>query len=320
MTIRAGLIGAGIMGRRMMEAMTAHPEISPAAVWDLNPEASRQAASQYSGLVISTSVEALCASSEVDLVYIATPPATHSGYVRMAVAAEKPVLCEKPLGVDLVDSRRLVEEVEAAGVPAAVNFPFAAAQPVTTLARVIRAQETGVPRLLEIRLHFSSWPRAWQAGAARWLSGPAEGGFLREVFSHFAYLTMRLVGPLTIHWARTVFSENPEEAETYVVAEMEAGGIPVRLFGGVGGAAPDANEWTLYGSEKSFRMQDWGDLFYATRDAWKPLPPDQKPAGQMREQLDQLVQLAQGAPNILPSLRMGLEVQEIVESLVVRPS
>ena len=46
----------------------------------------------------------------------------------------------------------------------------------------------------DVRLHFARWPRDWQAGAA-WLAERQEGGYVREVFSHFAYLIQRLLGP-----------------------------------------------------------------------------------------------------------------------------
>ncbi|PZS30305.1 MAG: hypothetical protein DLM58_13890 [Pseudonocardiales bacterium] len=44
---------------------------------------------------------------------------------------------------------------------------------------------------------FPEWPRAFQADA-RWLADRAQGGFVREVLSHFIYLTDRLVGPVRL--------------------------------------------------------------------------------------------------------------------------
>ncbi|MCH8809412.1 MAG: Gfo/Idh/MocA family oxidoreductase, partial [Proteobacteria bacterium] len=58
-----------------------------------------------------------------EVVYIACPPAAHKEYALAAIEAGKTVFCEKPLGVDVAESRALVARVEESGTPNAVNFP-----------------------------------------------------------------------------------------------------------------------------------------------------------------------------------------------------
>jgi len=54
---------------------------------------------------------------EVSAVYIATPPAFHEEYVRMAAAAGKPVYVEKPMGLTHEECLRMIRLCGEAGVP-----------------------------------------------------------------------------------------------------------------------------------------------------------------------------------------------------------
>ena len=120
MTIRTAIIGLGIMGRRMAEHMALHPEFSVNAMWDLDPVARKLAKDAVPDAAIVGSVKA--ALAEVDLVYLACPPVPRKAYALMAANAGKAIFLEKPLGVDVSESRALVDTIAASGVPAAVNF------------------------------------------------------------------------------------------------------------------------------------------------------------------------------------------------------
>lgn len=58
----------------------------------------------------------------VDAVVIATPTSTHCELVLQAAAAGKAIFCEKPLALSISDSQRMIDAVEAAGVPLQVGF------------------------------------------------------------------------------------------------------------------------------------------------------------------------------------------------------
>lgn len=253
---------------------------------------------------------------ELDVVYIATPPSTHVQYARAALDSGKAIFCEKPLAVSLKDSGSLVKDVEVAQIANAINFPFATALPILTLEEEIESKELGEIERIEMRFHFSEWPRTWQLGAASWLAGREEGGFLREVFSHFVYLTQRILGEIEVLSSKVIFPEDPDQAEIYAEGAMKCGDVPIYMSGAAGGAAPDYNEWTLYGTEKSYRLQDWGLLKVSDANRWYDIMPrgEQKPP--LFHQLDHLSRLISGKPHLLPSFAEGLKVQEIVEEIL----
>lgn len=243
---------------------------------------------------------------QADLFYIATPPATH---IQLARKASGAVLCEKPLAVDVTEARRLVEEIE---IPNAVNFPFASHPNVTSLEAQLRNGSHGEALRVEIRFFFNDWPRKWQQGAA-WLAGPEQGGFLREVFSHFAYLTDRLLG--SVELVDAMVNRGPSGTETAVRAQLKAGDVPIWLTGNVGGRAPDLYEWTLYGSLASYRLQNWYDLEIGHDDGWQSLQLE-PPAQGLQAQLDAVTKLIGGEDNPLPTFADALRVQELVEGIL----
>jgi len=291
----------------MLTEMTQHPEFEPVWAWDMNPSVREAAAAEYPALNF---VEEIFAQP-ADLFYIATPPATHIPLVRRASRA---VLCEKPLAVDVTEARRLVDEIQ---IPNAVNFPFATHPTITTLEQELRRGLHGDTQRLEIRFFFNDWPRKWQQGAAPWLEQPEQGGFLREVFSHFAYLTDRLLGRIDL--LEAVVERGPSGTETTVRATLQAGEVPVLLTGDVGGRAPDYNEWTLYGTRASYRLHDWYELQVGDDDGWRDLQPNSPPAQGLQEQLDGVTLMLRGRPNPLPTFADALRVQELIEAILDSP-
>ena len=58
---------------------------------------------------VTTRLTDLLADPAVDAIYIATPHSHHGEYVRAALLAGKPVLCEKPLVTSLEEGQALIE-------------------------------------------------------------------------------------------------------------------------------------------------------------------------------------------------------------------
>src|SRR5438128_2451984 len=55
--------------------------------------------------------------TEVDAVYVATPPSSHREYVLRAAAAGKPVYVEKPMASSSAECNEMIEACRSAGVP-----------------------------------------------------------------------------------------------------------------------------------------------------------------------------------------------------------
>jgi predicted dehydrogenase len=307
------------MGERLLRAALNHEPsvIRPVAVWDPSPAAAARLAEIAPGLPMLGSAAAVIAAC--DVLYIASPPSSHIAHAEAAFAAGKAAFLEKPLASDLVEARRFVAAAEARGARAAVNFPMASSPAVAQLS-AWRAG-IGAPGALSISADFATWPRGWQQAAAGWLAKRQDGGFTREVLSHFLFLTRRQLGPLTLESAQATYPAG-DGAETAIRAEMTAGGVPVTVTGSVGRTTADeTNEWLLSCQGGAIRLRNWSIAEKQAEDGAWATAPDALPNEKMRPlvlqgQLDKLAALTRGETTNLATLREALEVQEVVEAIL----
>lgn len=320
MATKLGFIGFGIMGERLLRAALAHDPavIQVSGIFD--PSAGAAARLE----AIAPELRAFASAADViaasDCLHIASPPANHLSYLRQCHAAGKAALCEKPLAIDVEAATAAVRDLTAAQMRAAVNFPFASSFGVDAIAQWMADGTVGVPKQLEIETHFAAWPRPWQMDAERWLDARAEGGFVREVVSHFLFLARRQLGPLQLISARTSYPV-VGRSERAVEAELMAGGVPVRLRGGVGATElADHNVWTLIGEKGRVRLRDWSIAEVDVAGQWTP-PGDAIANERMRplvlaRQLDKVAAMSRGETTNLATLTEALEVQSVVEAIL----
>lgn len=317
MTVKTAIIGLGIMGRRMLEHMVRHEGYDPAVLWDPDPQACREAQHIAPGARIAASADEAIAAAE--LVYLACPPIPRKAYALAAAAASKAVFLEKPLGVDVEESTALVAGLRSHGVPAAVNFTQAAGAALTGVAEAARSGGLGEVVGADIVVTYAAWPRAWQK-AADWLRFRDEGGMTREVISHFLFFSERILGPLSVVWARPSYPEDPGLCETHMLARLEAAdGRPVTIMASVGGAQPDRQELTIKGSAASRRITDFyvDAISYGAEFTELGERPADPRAASLKAQLDDLLLCIDGQPNRLATPEEALRVQRLVEQMLV---
>ena len=306
-TYGIGVVGTGIMGRRMIAALSPHPRFRVTALWDANPEAMAQALDNAPGVRLASSLEALADDDQVDAIYIATPPVLHLAGVRAAAALAKPVLCEKPLAACVEDAQALRELVARDGLRFAVNFPFARASAARQLLQQWHSGALGRLQRASITLRFAQWPRPWQAGASNWLAGPLQGGFSREVLSHFVFLALRLFGPARVE--RLLIEREAGQSETRLLARLHHDGVSVEIDAAVAGTLADHNRFALVGSGHSLALSDWYRLEEngQTSERRDPSPGT----------LDGLAEMLDGqAGHRLADVDEALAVARIIEALL----
>ncbi|WP_418317033.1 Gfo/Idh/MocA family protein [Piscinibacter sakaiensis] len=255
-----GILGTGIMGRRMATALAAHPRFDVIAIWDPSPAALDAAQPLCPIARRATGIADLVADPAVDLVYVASPPAHHLNAVQAALAASRAVLCEKPLAADTTQAGALRDAADAASRPTAVHFPFARSAASRRLIELVHGGELGDVVDARITLRFAQWPRPWQAAASDWLAGPDEGGFTREVLSHFVFLAQRLFGPAEV--ADVLLSREPGQTETALRAQLVHRQGKVSIDAAVAGDIADSNRFEVHGSRSSAALVDWARLDY----------------------------------------------------------
>ncbi len=104
----------------------------PAILCDENPVLARDAAERFGFAAASTDWRETV--DRCDAVVIAVPSAFHAGIAGRAIAAGKPFLCEKPVGLSAAEAGDLAAAAARAMVPHAVGFTYLRA-PMVALAR-----------------------------------------------------------------------------------------------------------------------------------------------------------------------------------------
>jgi predicted dehydrogenase len=169
-----------------------------------------------------------------------------------------------------------------------------------------------------VQVRFHQWPRAWQAGAA-WLKRAEQGGFTREVLSHYVYLLHRLLGDVQLRGA-SVQAAPGGGAETAAAAVLDCGGVPVSMSGSIGGCVPDLVEARFIGAQRELRLVDWYRLVEHGPDAPGGVPvaglPSEPGVATYQAQLAQLNAMLSGRPHTLPGFDVALSVQRVVESIL----
>ncbi|OGB29888.1 MAG: inositol 2-dehydrogenase [Burkholderiales bacterium RIFCSPLOWO2_12_FULL_61_40] len=117
MTLNIGVIGCGMIGRdharRIQQVLAGAQVVALSDVNAANAESVRKDLAPQAR--IYETGEALIAAPEVHAVLVTSWGATHEPYVLAAIAAGKPVFCEKPLATTAAGARRIVDAEVAFG-------------------------------------------------------------------------------------------------------------------------------------------------------------------------------------------------------------
>ena len=321
-TLKVGLIGLGVMGQRMLTRLATQERLQATTVWDASPAALAATLNAHPHLQAAASAEALIATPGLDSLYIATPPAPHMALTELAFDAGLAVFCEKPLTVDFDAARRCIARIEREGQRAAVNFALASSPGLSVLQTSFGAashQPLGQVTEVQVELAFAKWPRQWQSAAGAWLGERVEGGFTREVLSHFIFVLQRVLGPARIGAHRVSYPEDGVSAETAMRAELHAGAVPIRIDGRVGDdERADYNRmlWRAAGGE--IELTGWfGQIEQRRSDGTQIVgdPDAVRTAGQI-DQLKQWAEMIEGRSHSLPGYAEALAVQETIEGML----
>ena len=315
---QVGIISLGIMGQRMLARLAVHPRARALLAWDPDPAQVAAVRKQYPDFRIAATATEVIAAPGLDCIYIASPPASHLAYAHQGFDAGLAVFCEKPLTVDFAEGRKAIARIEAGRLRSAVNFSLATSPGLAAMQAAIGDGSIGKPERVEIELAFDQWPRTWQSAAGHWLAERAEGGFCREVLSHFVFVLQRALGQATVEAAKPDYPADGLSAERGLQAQLHAGGLPVTVAAQVGGKLPDFNRMTLIGSAGALEIHDWFGLRRRRGSGdWlaEGTPQSNRQVGQSG-QLDQVAEMIAGRAHSLPSFAEALAVQETIEAIL----
>lgn len=189
MTLRYGIIGAGMMGQEHMRNLDLLEGVKVTALADPDEGMLGAAAKLAPGAEKWSDYKGMLSADVVDVYLVATPNDLHHAHLGDVLATGKPILAEKPLATTSVDCRDLIRRASGRSAPVWVTMEYRFMPPVQRLLSALKDGQAGTPRMMAIREHrfpFLEKVGDWNRFSAR------TGGTLVEKCCHFWDL-MRLV-------------------------------------------------------------------------------------------------------------------------------
>ncbi|MBV8115902.1 MAG: Gfo/Idh/MocA family oxidoreductase [Silvibacterium sp.] len=162
--IRYGILGFGHhAAKRLMKGFREAKDSKPVGLWRRDATKAVEDARKYSIPHIFETPEDLCASREIDSVFVVSPDALHLPHVKLAAKHGKAVLCEKPLGMNASEVEEMVAASETAGVRFGVAQNMRYNRSLELMRKWIAEGRIGKPVLAHAEFAYSAAgsPRTW---------------------------------------------------------------------------------------------------------------------------------------------------------------
>ncbi|MGE5206278.1 MAG: Gfo/Idh/MocA family protein [Chlamydiota bacterium] len=220
--IRFGILGFGLHAvKRLMPGFAEAKHCRVSALSRRKLDEARVSAKKFGIPLAFDSAEEVCKSKEVDAVFVATPNASHLADVLLALKHGKPVLVEKPMGMNATECRKMVEAAHKAKLPLGVAQVFRFEESTARLRERVAAHELG--KIIFARSEFS-YPGRNHARA--WLNqrAIAGGGPIADVGVHcIDALRFILQDEVLRVSARTTADRESGDVEAAAVVSLEFG-------------------------------------------------------------------------------------------------
>lgn len=142
-----GVLGLGRAFTLMVPTFTQDPRVQLVAAYDPRDAARAAFAGTFAGTA-HDSVEAVCADSAVEWIYVATPHQMHAQHVQLAARHGKHVLVEKPMALSLADCDTMIEACERAGVHLLIGHSHSYDAPVRLAHQLVAGGRIGAVRMV----------------------------------------------------------------------------------------------------------------------------------------------------------------------------
>jgi predicted dehydrogenase len=348
--IGVGIVGGGYMGKAHAVAMAAVGAVFDTAlrpsleVICTTTEAGATNKARQFGFKRSTSDwHKLVNDPAVQAVVIASPQETHHCIALAALARGKHVLCEKPLGLSVDQSRVMVDAAEKSGCIHMVGFNYIRT-PASQLARQIIARgEIGDIAFLRAEhtedfLADASLPGDWRT------QGRANGN-MGDLAPHIINAALALAGPITslvadiatVHKTRGGVEVSNDD-QSAIMCRFANGAMGQLFISRIATGRKMGYAYEIYGTKGSIRFdqEDQNAIWLYLADGAEdrrgfakiltgPLHPDYKPfclgPGHGTGYQDQIIieardflqAIHEGKPK-WPTFRDGMLVNQIIEA------
>ncbi len=218
--MRFGLLGFGHhAAKRLVPAFAGAHVARLAGMWRRDAGKAATDAARFGIERVFSSAEELCASSDIDAVFVVSPDALHLEHVLLALRYGKPVLCEKPLAMSAGEAEQMLAAAQKAGVLFGVAQNMRYNLAIDLMRRWIAEGCIGKPQLAHAQFCYmtSQSPRTWINDPTLALGGP-----IGDVGIHCIDALCYVLGD-TVHAVSTLAHQDSTsgEVESHAIVSLE---------------------------------------------------------------------------------------------------
>ena len=274
--VGVALIGAGVIGRRHVEALSdMGDQVALRAIVSRCSEKSEPLAGMYDGAfpIVTSDIEKMCDDPDIQMAIIATPPSVRRQVIAPLAAAGLHILLEKPIARTFQEAEEIVDLCDAANVTLGIVFQHRFRASAIEAARVVATGDLG--RLGVVEISVPLWrDQAYYDELGRGTYARDGGGVMLTNAIHSLDLALSLTGPVTRVQAMTATSLlHDMEAEDLAVAGLEfASGAKGAFVAGTAMFPHRTEVMRLHFENGSLRI-DKSDVEISWRDGRKQTLP-----------------------------------------------
>src|SRR5215217_6049041 len=229
---RLGFVGLGWIGRNRLQSVVEAEVAEIAAIHDVQASAVDEAQRLSREAVQFASFEELL-NQELDGIVIATPNSLHAEQSIAALERGIAVFCQKPLGRNARETRRIVDAARAADRLLGVDLSYRAIPAMRAVSGLVESGALGKVFAVDAKFHNGYGPdKAWFRDFS--LAG---GGCVLDLGSHLLDLALRPLGFPSITRVQSslfangeLLAKDVEEVEDYGVATIQTeDGVVINL-------------------------------------------------------------------------------------------
>lgn len=181
------MVGYGILGfgnhgvKRLIPAFAGAKQSELIGIWRRDTQKARRQAVEFGMAAVFSSVEEMCTSPKIDAVLVSSPDAMHMDDTLLALSYGKPVLCEKPAGMNNQQVRKMAASARGASLAFGVAQNFRFNRSVNLIRDWLSQGKIGRPIFATAQFCFRAEhsPRTWIYNSAL-----ACGGAIGDVGIH----------------------------------------------------------------------------------------------------------------------------------------
>lgn len=238
--LRIGVVGLGRAFTLMLPTFVHDSRVKLVAATDPIAAARLQFEADFNAPAYDT-IEALCADTAVEAVYVASPHQFHADHVCMAAAHGKHVLVEKPMALTLAECNRMIDACQSASVHLVVGHSHSFNTPIGRSRALIESGVYGAVRMITA-LNFTDF--LYRPRRPEELLTAAGGGVIHSQAAHQIDI-LRLLGGGLVRSVRAHTgawdAARPTEGAYSALLGFEGGAFATAVYSGYGHF--DSDEW-----------------------------------------------------------------------------